>query len=65
MTPLERAGLLAYWDDTRLRGGDDWYDEIDRALRAASVAVRFISQDFIASLPARREYSHSDSVGRR
>ena len=49
MTPLERAGLIGYWDDTRLRGGDDWYDEIDRALRAASVAVLFISQDFIAS----------------
>lgn len=42
MTPLERAGLIGYWDDTRLRGGDDWYDEIDRALRAASVAVRIL-----------------------
>lgn len=49
VTPLERDGLVSYWDDTRLSGGDDWYAEIDRALQAASIAVLFISQDFIAS----------------
>ena len=30
--PLEREGLIGYWDDTRLAAGDDWQAEILTAL---------------------------------
>ena len=47
--PLEREGIIESWDDTRLKGGDDWRAEIDKALAAATAAVLFISQDFLDS----------------
>ncbi len=49
MRPLERAGLLDAWDDTRLEGGDEWAAEIDRALGRATAAVLLVSQDFLDS----------------
>ena len=49
LTPLERNGLIDWWADTRLEGGDDWQAEIDRALDEASVALLLVSQDFLAS----------------
>ncbi len=49
LKPLERDGLVRYWDDTLLKSGDDWYAEIEEALAGASVAVLFISQHFLAS----------------
>jgi formylglycine-generating enzyme required for sulfatase activity len=52
---LEQDGLVDSWDDTRLQGGDDWPTEIDQALAAATVAVLFISQHFLASDFIRRE----------
>lgn len=30
-------GLIDVWDDTRLRGGDTWRNEIERAIAAAKV----------------------------
>jgi TIR domain len=47
--PLEREGLIGYWDDTRLAAGDDWQAEILTALGQARVAVLLISQNFLAS----------------
>jgi hypothetical protein len=49
LLPLERDGLIDAWVDTRLEGGDVWQEEIERALMESTVAVIFISQDFIAS----------------
>jgi TIR domain len=49
LRPLERDGLIDDWVDTRLEGGDEWRAEIERALAESTVAVVFISQDFIAS----------------
>ncbi len=49
LRPLERDGLIDAWVDTRLEGGHDWRAEIERALAESTVAVVFISQDFIAS----------------
>jgi hypothetical protein len=49
LKPLERKGRLACWDDTHLRPGDDWKQEIQNALNTAQVAVLLISADFFAS----------------
>jgi tetratricopeptide (TPR) repeat protein len=49
LKPLERDGLFEFWDDTRIRTGDEWRKEIKDALNSAAAAVLLISADFIAS----------------
>ncbi len=49
LRPLERDGLIERWDDTRIRAGDGWRDEIRRAIASARVVVLLISADFLAS----------------
>jgi hypothetical protein len=49
LIPLERKGLIDPWDDARIKPGNDWKAEIDKALADPKVAVLFISQDFLAS----------------
>src|SRR5919108_6660259 len=49
LLPLERKELVDAWDDTRIKQGNDWKAEIDKALADPKVAVLFISQDFLAS----------------
>jgi toxoflavin biosynthesis protein ToxD len=44
-----RIGLVDIWDDTRLIGGEDWQQEIKKAIQSAKVAVLLISADFLAS----------------
>src|SRR4051794_20890834 len=48
LKPLVREGLEC-WDDTHIRPGDDWKQEIRTALDTAQVAVLLISADFFAS----------------
>jgi hypothetical protein len=40
---------LNYWIDTDIRAGDEWYGEIETAIREADAAVLLISADFLAS----------------
>lgn len=49
LKPLEREGLIDLWVDTRLRAGDRWKKEIEKALRRATVAVLLVSADSLAS----------------
>jgi TIR domain len=49
LKPLVRDGYLDCWDDTHIKPGDDWKQEICSALDAAQVAVLLISADFFAS----------------
>lgn len=49
LKPLEREGLIDLWVDTRLRAGDRWKKEIEKALAKSNVAVLMVSADFLAS----------------
>jgi hypothetical protein len=49
LRPLEKAGLIDVWNDTRLEAGDDWKKEVDLALASAAAAVLLVSADFLAS----------------
>lgn len=49
LAPLERDGLVTRWDDTLLKPGTRWREEIRNALQSARVAVLLISADFLAS----------------
>src|SRR3954452_3929062 len=49
LKPLVREGNLDCWDDTHIRPGDDWKQEILTALDTAQVAVLLISAYFFAS----------------
>jgi TIR domain len=49
LKPLERAGYLDVWEDSRITPGRAWKDEIDKALKSAQIAVLLISADFLAS----------------
>ncbi len=46
---LELEGMLDLWDDRRIEAGDEWYQEIQNAIAAASIAVLLISPDFLTS----------------
>lgn len=48
LRPLVRTGLEV-WDDTRLRPGEPWREEIRKALAETKVAILLISADFLAS----------------
>ena len=49
LRPLEDRGLVAVWDDTEIKPGTAWMDEIRQSLDAARVAVFLVSQHFLDS----------------
>ena len=40
---------VEYWEDTKLRGGDKWREEITKAIEKANVAILLVSTDFLVS----------------
>jgi len=49
LTPLTREYDIDLWDDTRLKPGSIWREEIRSAVDKADAAVLIISADFLAS----------------
>ena len=49
LKPLARDGYIDLWDDSRIKTGQPWRDEIRDALAQADAAVLLISADFYAS----------------
>src|SRR5215472_4648819 len=46
---LQQRKLADIWNDTELKGGEQWREEIEAALNSATIAVLLISQEFLAS----------------
>jgi predicted acylesterase/phospholipase RssA len=46
---IERFTGIKAWDDTAIQPGQEWSEEIGRALKATKVAVFLVSADFLAS----------------
>ena len=49
LKPLQKNGLVNIWDDTKIRTGQKWQEQIEIALSKAAIAVLIISADFLAS----------------
>jgi hypothetical protein len=49
LKPFERDGLLSVWDDTVIRAGSKWKEEIRSALSSAHIAILLVTQDFLSS----------------
>jgi hypothetical protein len=50
LRPLEDRGLIKVWDDTEIRPGSEWFEEIRHSLESARVAVFLVTQDFLDSV---------------
>ncbi len=57
LAPFVRQGNVDVWDDTRIKPGMRWKDEIEAAIAQAKVAILLVSADFLAS-----EFIASDEV---
>lgn len=65
---LSKQGLLELWDDRRINAGQDWYQEIQKTMDAASLGILLISansltSDFILREEVQRLLERKDKEG--
>ncbi len=46
---LERQGLIRFWDDRKIRPGEEWDDEIRAALAKSDIVFLLVSVDFLST----------------
>ena len=49
LRPFEKQGIMTIWDDSKIRPGCDWKNEILVALKASNVALLLVSAHYLAS----------------
>jgi nucleotide-binding universal stress UspA family protein len=49
LQPFIHDATLTSWDDTQIKPGDRWVDEITRTLSSASIAVLLVTTNYLAS----------------
>ena len=49
LKPLVKKRLVDIWDDTKIKTGQKWQEQIEKALSKAAIAILIISADFLAS----------------
>ncbi|MCL2328194.1 MAG: TIR domain-containing protein [Bacteroidetes bacterium] len=49
LKPFEKKGLINVWSDTKIKAGEKWKEQIEKALEESVAAILLISADFLAS----------------